>query len=85
MKHKDPDKFDVFTMNQFKLDLLLFYKENSKIPIYAAFLYLDFDDLIIKLSVNQTDIFMNALNYLSNVSVATQFDMASPKFRILNE
>lgn len=77
------NSFDVFSLTRVALDLIIFYKETSKIPIHGVFLFFDLGNINSKLEIHKSAILMDVASHFQTMALAKQFDLVRPKFRVL--
>ena len=77
------NSFDLVAFNKVTLDLVMFYKNSSKIPIHAAFMLLDLHEIILNTEINKIAVVLDVLAFFSNLGKVKQISLVKPKFRIL--
>lgn len=75
--------FDVFTLTRVACDLIIFYKETSKIPIHGIFLFFDMGNINFKIEIHKMAILMDVASHFQTMAIAKQFELVKPKFKIL--
>ena len=79
------NSFDLIALNKITLDLVLFYKSSSKIPIHAAFLLLDLHQVLFNTETNKISVVLDVVAFFANIGRVKQIKLVKPKFRVLTD
>lgn len=81
--NKARSSYRLLALDRISLDLVLFYKETSLIPVHAAFLLFDLGRVELNLEAYKVSTFFDILSYFQTKTAARSFDIIKPKFRPL--
>lgn len=56
-------------MNKTTIDIIIFYKDSSKIPINALFFNIDLSRIDFNLEIQKMELFLDVLAYFNNSSL----------------
>lgn len=65
--NKASSPFDIFNLAKMSFDIIIFYKETSKIPIHAVFFYFDFEGIESNIEVIKMAVLFDILCYLQTI------------------
>lgn len=80
---KMQNSFDLLSLKKITSDIVLFYKDSSKIPVNAVFVLFDFSQIVFNAEINKISILLDVLAFFKNISTIKQIALVKPKFRIL--
>lgn len=83
--NKASNPFDVFNLTKLSFDIIIFYKETSKIPIHAVFFYFDFEGIESNIEVIRMAVLFDILNYFQTILQSRDIDIIKPKFPYLTK
>ena len=71
-------------MNKTTIDIIIFYKDTSKIPINAVFFNVDLTRIDLNLEIQKMELFLDLLAYFNNASLMRKIETISPKFKVMS-
>lgn len=80
---KMQNSFDLLFLKKVSGDLIMFYKDSSKIPINAIFFLFDLSEVLLNTEINKLAILFDVLAFFKNISTIKKISVVKPKFRIL--
>jgi hypothetical protein len=81
--NKARNSYRLVSLERISLDLILFYKETSLIPVHAGFLLFDLGRIEVNLEAFKVSTFFDIMSYFKTMTAARSFDLIKPKFRPL--
>lgn len=70
--------FDLINLHQQALDVIIFYKDTSQIPLNAVFLNFDIKKLIFNFKIQKVELLLDIIAHYKNVSLIDRFKFIRP-------
>ena len=76
--------FDLINLYKQSLDIILFYKDSSQIPLNSFFLNFDISKLIFNFKIQKVELLLDIISYYNNSAIISKFPFLRPTCPVLS-
>ena len=77
------NSFDIIQVSRISVDMIIFYKETSKVPVHGVFVLCDCGNIVVNVEAYKMAVLMDVVAHFQTLALSRKFDLVKPKFRIL--